>query len=312
MAPLTWLVPITNPASHLRAAYDRIQRPVGREGDCTMLRLIVCVLAGLLLVRDAVARDGFHPETVTFPTRSSDGAAIAAYLLRPAATGRAPAIVALHGCGGLLRRDGGFVARDADWAKRLAAAGYTVLLPDSFGSRGLGSQCAVRDRRAPPRVRVGDAVGAADWLAAQPYVDPARIGLIGWSNGGSTVLWTSSGRLKPSAGDWRIAIAFYPGCRLPARSATWKPRVPVHVLIGAADDWTPAGPCRELKQRGAIELIEYAGAYHDFDAPSAPLRVRRGLAFTAEGTGEAHIGTDPKARAASIEDVSRILAAAFR
>jgi dienelactone hydrolase len=277
-----------------------------------MLRWIVGLLAVFLPIHDAVAQQGFRPETVSFPTRHSDGAAITGHLARPNNSGRNPAIVALHGCGGLVRRDGGLMARDVDWAQRLVAAGYVVLLPDSFASRGLGSQCGTRERIMPPRARVGDAVGAADWLAAQPFVDPARIGLLGWSNGGSTILWATSGRLRPAANDWRIAIAFYPGCRLPARSETWKPRVPLHVLIGAADDWTPPEPCRELKQRGVIELIEYPGAYHDFDAPNTPVRVRRGLAFTGKGTGEAHIGTDPKARAAAIEDVSRILTAAFK
>jgi dienelactone hydrolase len=258
------------------------------------------------------AQQAFAPQQVHFPSRHSDSADITAYLARPASGGRRPAVVALHGCGGVLRRDGDITARDADWAERLVGLGYVVLMPDSFGSRGLGPQCTTRDRQMPPRNRVGDAVGAADWLAAQEYVDPTRIALLGWSNGGSTVLWATSGRLRPTASEWRVAIAFYPGCRLPARSARWKPRLPLHVLIGAIDDWTPPEPCRELKERGTVHLIEYPGAYHGFDAPNRPIRVRRGLAFTAKGDGIAHVGTNPEARAAAIDDVAGILAEAFK
>jgi dienelactone hydrolase len=145
-------------------------------------------------------------------------------------------------------------ARERDWADRFVVAGYVVLLPDSFGSRGLGPQCKNRDRDIGPRGRVGDAVGAADWLASQPFVDPQRIALVGWSNGGSTVLWTVSGSLKPAAHDWRVAIAFYPGCRTPSENRGWKPRVVPNVLIGAADDWTPPAPCRVLKERGDVKL----------------------------------------------------------
>jgi dienelactone hydrolase len=251
-------------------------------------------------------------DEVQFPTRHTDNAMIGGQLGRPSVEGRRPAIVAMHGCGGLFTSKGRMSSRHRDWAERFVAAGYVVLLPDSFGLRGLGPQCKIRDRDIRPRGRVGDAVGAADWLAAQPYVDPVRIALLGWSNGGSAVLWAVSGDVRPAANDWRVAIAFYPGCRTPSKNVDWTPRVVPHVLIGAADDWTPPAPCRVLKERGAIQLIEYPGAYHGFDAPSSPVRVREGLAFTADDDGTAHVGTDPKARAAAIDDVTRILAEAFK
>jgi hypothetical protein len=42
------------------------------------------------------------------------------------------------------------------------------------------------------------------------------------------------------------------------------------------------------------------------------VRVRTGLAFSAKGDGAAHIGTNPVARAAAIDELTRILAAAFK
>ncbi|MFX8102597.1 prolyl oligopeptidase family serine peptidase, partial [Acinetobacter baumannii] len=83
-------------------------------------------------------------------------------------------------------------ARYPSYIERLHAQGVHVLLPDSFGSRGLGSVCSQRyatrsigiaDRRA-------DVLDALDWLRRQPGVDAGRIALLGWSNGATTALST--------------------------------------------------------------------------------------------------------------------------
>src|SRR5580704_4176974 len=93
-------------------------------------------LALLLLFLAAAAR----AEPVQIP--GPDGIILKANLVRPAGPPVAPAIVALHGCGGA------FPSRDRQWADLLAGAGHIVLFPDSFGSRGLHSQCRVpQDQR---------------------------------------------------------------------------------------------------------------------------------------------------------------------
>ncbi len=80
------------------------------------------------------------------------------------------------------------------------------------------------------------------------------------------------------------------------------------MLIGAIDDWTPAEPCAALvaqaKARGEpAEIVTYADAYHDFDHPDLPVHTVAGLAFTADGGGRAHTGTNPAARADAIRRV---------
>ncbi len=65
-------------------------------------------------------------------------------------------------------------------------------------------------------------------------------------------------------------------------------------------------------QAEPVRYVEYPGAYHDFDAPNVPIRVRTGLAMTANKSGQAHVGTDPAARAAAIDKVMRLLSAAFK
>ena len=188
-------------------------------------------------------------------------------------------------------------------------AGYAVLLPDSFTARGLRQICTVRDRAIFPKDRADDVAAAAEWLGKQPLVDSKRLALMGWSHGAMSVLWAMRPGFMPTTAQFKTAIAFYPGCREIARLPDWRPRLPLTILMGADDDWTRPGPCHDLAQRVGFAFIAYPGAYHGFDAPNSKVRVRKGLG--AVKGGEAHVGTDPAARAAAIKEVMGILGAAL-
>jgi dienelactone hydrolase len=263
-----------------------------------LLLLMTMMLSPLGFAQPALAQ----VETVRVP--GPDGVVLNAQLYP--AQGRVPgvAIVALHGCGGP------FPTRDGDWGRRLSALGHTVLMPDSFGSRGLGSQCGTRDRIVTAAgLRRQDALAALRWLAAQPGTPPGGLVLLGWSDGGSTVL--NTGRVAPDlpAGLIRGLVAFYPSCRLASRTADWLPAAPLLILMGEADDWTPAAPCHTLADRlpGHMTLVTYPGAYHDFDAPNRPIRIRQGLAMARGNT--AHTGSDPAGREDAITRVPAFIAA---
>jgi dienelactone hydrolase len=230
-------------------------------------------------------------QTVHIP--GPDGVSLQAALVRPAGDVTGPAVVALHGCGGP------FAARDGSWAKTLAAQGHIVLLPDSFGSRDMGSLCRVKDRVVKANtVRRKDALAAAAWLASQPGVPAGGVVLMGWSNGASTAL--AAGRDGPDVppGLIRGVVAFYPGCTSALTSTRWHPIAKVLILMGASDDWTPAAPCHALAGRFPhwITLVTYPNTYHDFDAPDRPIKLHHGLAFTARKDGVAHTGTNEAAR----------------
>jgi dienelactone hydrolase len=234
--------------------------------------------------------------------------ALDAILYRPAGEGAFPAVVALHGCAGLGKD--GIAARYRDWAERLTDLGFVVLFPDSFGSRDLGSQCRVSKRAArASHERVADANAARRWLQNQSFVKSDRVFLLGWSNGASTVLWTIRPE-KPSDGDrldFRSAVALYPGCR-PSHATAWSARLPVLILIGGADDWTPAQACEKMvagaRGRSArVSMIVYPGAYHGFDEPNRPIEILTGVAASADGSGTVHLGTDPAARADALKRV---------
>jgi len=68
-----------------------------------------------------------------------------------------------------------------------------------------------------------------------------------------------------------------------------------------ADDWTPVAACEQMI--AGATLITYPGAYHQFDRPNYPLRQLTGLAYSADGSGRAHVGTNPAARADALKRV---------
>ncbi len=107
-----------------------------------------------------------------------------------------------------------------------------------------------------------------------------------------------------------MAVAFYPGCRDPIKNGKWATRMPLRILIGAADNWTPAAPCQDLaaSSPGTVTLITYPGAYHDFDNAEQKLHALHNLAFTADGTGNAMSVLDPAARADAFVQVPAFLA----
>jgi len=258
------------------------------------------------------------PERVRVP---GNGVTLPALLYKPEGNGPFPAVVALHGCNGLFTRDGQTSPREAAWAQRLVEDGFAVLLPDSFGPRGLGPQCRTRERKARASVeRREDAHAARRWLQEQAYVKPTAVSLMGWSNGGTSTLYAI--RLermsRPGRGfrvvgtDFAAAVAFYPGC-LTLSEKPYRTRVPAHILIGELDDWTPARTCEALVTRArasgtTLGITVYPGAHHDFDWPDRPVAVVRGLVLTGRGIGEAHAGTNPAARADALRKVPGLLA----
>ena len=280
-----------------------------------MSRPLKLMLAAASLAAAGAVTDGSAAQAAERVTIQRNGWVLAALLYRPAGPGPFPAVVGLHGCDGVITAGGKVGANYVDWGERLAAAGFLVLLPDSFGSRGLGSQCRASERRVRAFVeRVADAQAARQWLQRQSFVIKDRVSLLGWSNGAIATLWAVRPQAGPQDGlpDFRTAVAFYPGCSSVAK-AGWSARVPTLVLLGQADDWTPAGPCEQMvaaaQGRDAIaEVVMYPGAYHAFDRADFPLRELSGLRYSGNRTGKAHVGTDEAARADVLKRVPEWLA----
>ena len=236
-------------------------------------------------------------------------------LFRPEGAGPFPGVVALHGCESLVGRAGKMAPHLADWGERLAAAGLAAIFPDSFGSRGLRTQCRVSERNVrTEHERVADANAARRWLQGQAWAIKDRVSVLGWASGGMASLWAVQphAMLHDGVPDFRSAVAFYPGCRRLGELA-WSARIPTLILIGTADDWTAPAPCEQMVAgahgRSALaSLVVYPSAYHEFDHPDYPLRELTGLANTADGSGRAHIGTNAAARIDALMRVPEWLA----
>ena len=210
--------------------------------------------------------------------------------------------------------------------------GWHVLVVDSYTPRGETSICTQRTghRRVTQVNRRRDALAAIDWLAQRPEVDPRRIGLVGWSNGGSTVLAaTNLHHPDVAAAGHRPAfgVAFYPGCEAELARG-YAPDADVLLLVGEADDWTPAAPCHRLAATvpsnaagsgepattgvapagaAAVTIEGYPGAFHGFDSDQ-PLRLRKDVPNGAHPGRGVHVGGDANAARRSRERLADFLA----
>jgi dienelactone hydrolase len=163
------------------------------------------------------------------------GPEIKAWVYKPSDAGPFPAIVLAHSCAGITEHTHG-------WARRIAGWGYLVLEFDSFNPRGEKAVCT-KPGTITPNMRVADVAGALDHLATRPEIVQGRIGLIGHSHGGSVAIRSSQGRFNLAARGLRCAVAYYPGCN-PAFDLGVA--LPLLILTGDKDDWTPADRCRKV------------------------------------------------------------------
>lgn len=189
----------------------------------------------------------------------SNGAAesgIQGYLTKPRGDGPFPAVVLLHNCLGLPADRRAIGERLANW-------GFVALFVDDFSSRGLKETCAVDFPDG-----LADAFGALAFLSRLTYVDGGRIAALGWSQGADTALSIASARFAsayavPNGLAFKAAAALYPPC---ANQSGAELRIPTLILVGGADEVTPAADCERLaKGQPRVKLVVYAGAEHGFD-----------------------------------------------
>lgn len=261
-------------------------------------RFIAPLVLLLIVIRSGMAVGADDPWTLTpdvelvtrWPT--SSGALredrVTAELYRPrAAEGRVPAAVIINSSGGVQPHT------EFHYARTLAREGMAALVVDSFTPRGVR-------RTGDDQGRVwqvqsdADAVAGFRWLAAQPWVDPRRIIVLGMSRGGAAALHTALEQYRAPlrATDIRfaahVAIATG-GCNLPARDARTN-GAPIFFMLAELDHGTPAEPCldyaRRMRAAGnrEIRIAVYPGVYHAYEGTA-------GLAYVAEDeTGRACAG----------------------
>ena len=93
-----------------------------------------------------------------------------------------------------------------DWEDALADKGYIVVCADGRGTGFRGEKFKKSTYGRLGAQEVEDQLSFARYMASQPYVDPARIGIYGWSYGGFMAL----GCAMKGHGLFRMAIAVAP------------------------------------------------------------------------------------------------------
>ncbi|HEX7044348.1 MAG TPA: dienelactone hydrolase family protein [Burkholderiales bacterium] len=187
-----------------------------------------------------------------------------------AKAGKVPAVVIVPGSGGATAWIDGY------FAEALQRAGIATFRIDSFSGRGVTETATDQSRVSMP-ASVLDGFNALRFLASNPAIDSARVGITGFSRGGTVAVFTAEERLAravlPPELRFAAHVAFYPAC-----STYWEnPRptkAPLLVLLGEKDDYTGVDQCaayvERLRARGArVDLKIYADAHHGWmsDAP---------------------------------------------
>jgi len=250
------------------------------------MRSLITVVVSLLCATPSLAAADPLPAPVAVEIPSA-GYVLRAQLFRPSGAGPFPTVIALHGCGGLASRSEAVMPRYRDWAEELVRDGKAVLLPDSYGSRGLGPQCRVKEGRiSGRRERVADIVAAQKWLTQQSWALPDRISLLGWASGASALLWAVRPQLPEHvAPDFRSAVAFYPDCRA-SSGLGWSARVPTAGL--PSDDRWCARAQRAHAYRGISRRLSRFRSRQPSGARGGGKRRRRSRAWPCRlGSGGA-------------------------
>jgi dipeptidyl aminopeptidase/acylaminoacyl peptidase len=133
---------------------------------------------------DIDAADLVDAQIVRFKAR--DGITIPNILIKPhqaSAASKAPALVLVHGGPG-----GQTTPAYNALSQYLVNHGYVVLGINNRGSSGYGKTFVAADDKKHGHEPLFDCVDAKKYLQSLPYVDPARIGIIGGSYGGYMVL----------------------------------------------------------------------------------------------------------------------------
>jgi dienelactone hydrolase len=266
--------------------------------NTSFARALICLftIAGSAFpLEDAAAQAIFHTEvypvqTVTLGTADfllgkKDGkpTMIAGELRIPKpGTDRLPAVVLVHGSGGI-----GF--NSGMWVDELNKAGLATFVVDSFTGRGI-TQTVTDQSQLSSYAMMNDAFAALAVLARHPRIDPGKIAVMGFSKGAVPSIYASMNRFQSAyASDgagFAAYIGFYTPCNVALIDDEKVGTRPIRLYHGVADDWVPVGPCRDyvarLKKAGAdISLVEYPGAYHAFDNQMIPGTMQLPQALTA-------------------------------
>ncbi len=192
----------------------------------------------------------------------------------PDREGPAPAVVFIHGCGGLSKAT-------EPRARAAQALGYVAVVQDSLTPRGLDWGAVCDGRVLQGAERVADLLVTLEVTREHPAVDPGNIVVVAYSHGAWTALEALSlgeslpASLSDSPGNHLYGVqglvAWYPYCGWGVGfEEGWEPDIPILMLLAEKDTTTRPQPCGEIASLQAsrghrVRAITYPGVSHGFD-----------------------------------------------
>ncbi len=227
------------------------------------------LLAAVIVFQVASTAPGQHLAEVL--TYTSGSKSITVETFRPAGAGTYPAVVLLHGSGGLEQATG---ATFRQIAATLASRGYVAIIPQFFEKTDHAVGAPIRQGELEAW---GEAVAdGVEFAGKSPSVDPARFAMLGYSMGSGLAM-------RQSTRDPRIkAVVSCSGAYPPIQPNKKLP--PLLILHGSKDQGTPLDYVKkyeaaltEQEMPHAVHI--YGGIGHNFDAPRFEDATRRSVAF---------------------------------
>ena len=159
-----------------------------------------------------------------------------------------------------------------DHLKMFREQGFATFELHSFNSRGVKSTVGTQVE-VTTAMMILDSYKALDVLSAHKNIDNQNVGIIGWSLGGGTALfsgWEPLINAINSSNKFAAHLSYYPPCIVKPNDLEFTDS-PMHILIGEDDDWTPANACKELvdaakTNKDNIGITIFENSHHSFDS----------------------------------------------
>ncbi len=178
----------------------------------------------------------------------------------------------------LVPGSGGLAPHHFKQASALTDAGFSVLIIDPFGGRGIGGTITDQGRLSWA-ASTYDVAAAFRYLLTRRDIDPDAIGAVGSSRGGTAVMMAAmepiSNALLGRKHRLRAIVAGYPWCGAQFRNARLTKGTAMLVLSGDHDNWVSLQQCQGAVQaianRGEnARMMVFPGALHAFDRAGVP------------------------------------------
>lgn len=184
------------------------------------------------------------------------------------ASGPVPAVV-IFNCGAVELEQ-----KEGAYTDEFHRRGYAVLNVNGLGARvddvaGNLNEAVFKYRYAT----IVDALMSLKTLAADPRIDAKRIAIIGWTNGGTSILGADIEELRATyvgpASHFASIVPITPACGEATLGAHFE-QTPVLAVLGEKDDFAPPKPCEAYRDaanaRGAkLDMFVYPGTAHNWE-----------------------------------------------